>query len=206
MKLYLIFLLLTFTTLANAELCTSVIKDKISGDEYETFNRSSYSRESACDLALFDCDKILSLARSNGHYLNAQCVVKSSTPTNPIPPTVYTCRTDLVDIFGRILRIYVAPGSSKYDACNISTHFCLGELPNVPYAFQCLIRGYAGQDQSTTQECNVNRIDSHGIYLQNYIAKTQGINLDEAKFRACQMAMETCARDVSEGQNCVFVD
>lgn len=87
-KATLAFLVLTFSTLAAADICTVVIRDQY-GYEYDSFSRSSYSSTAACDDANWDCRQKLSMYQSVGQHYNSMCSVVdiiSSYPT-PLPPS-----------------------------------------------------------------------------------------------------------------------
>lgn len=84
-KVLLTFLLLLGATSAFADYCTVVIRDQY-GYEFDTFTRSSYSIDAACSDARFDCRTKLSDYQSWGRYYDAQCVIKNTSISYPIPP------------------------------------------------------------------------------------------------------------------------
>lgn len=221
----LLFLATAFT--AQAETCTSVIKDS-RGYEWESFTRSSYSQASACDQATYDCNQALSWARSQGRYYDAQCVLKwqndpypnpypSPYPTpnpNPYPvptpgPGAYICQTDLVDYYGGIVRSFTAPGSSEYEACNQSDTFCKSELARRDsYGSRCVTRGLINRrpgpvpPRTRTESCTANRYDPAGVFIQSYMASATGPIDSDVRGAACRQAYNDCSRDLRGRQTC----
>lgn len=88
MKTTIIFSALFFSTMVGAEICTVGIRDQ-NGNIYNTFIRTSYSMNAACDNALWDCQQMLSEYRSLGNHYNSYCEVLATTPTIPPFPPVY---------------------------------------------------------------------------------------------------------------------
>lgn len=86
MKTTLAFLVLLFSTIVSAEICTVVIRDQY-GYDYDSFTRSSYSMSAACDDASWDCRQRLSEYQSYGQHYNSICAeVRPSYPPS-YPPT-----------------------------------------------------------------------------------------------------------------------
>jgi hypothetical protein len=85
MKTTIIFLPLLFSTMVGAEVCTVGIRD-LNGNVYNTFVRSSYSMNAACDSAFWDCQQMLSDYQSLGNHYNSHCEILSTTPTPLFPP------------------------------------------------------------------------------------------------------------------------
>lgn len=215
MKTALVFCALFFSSLVSAETCTSVIRDR-SGYEWETFTRTSYSQQAACDQAIYDCHGALSFGQSVGRYYNAFCEI-SSGPIEPQPtPAPYpdhnpiVCRTDLVDIYNQIVRIFSAPGASEFDACNNSDRFCKYELSrNSNYGFRCITRGLIGNrneprmpERTRTEQCSVNRLDPAGMFIQNYIAFATGPINSDVRGEACRSAYNQCSMQLRGRQTC----
>lgn len=84
MKATIAFLVLLFSTIASADICTVVIRDQY-GYEYDSFTRSSYSMTAACDDANWDCQQKLSDYQSYGQHYNSVCLVTDVTPSYPPP-------------------------------------------------------------------------------------------------------------------------
>lgn len=88
MKTTLALLVFLLSTVVSAEICSVVIRDQY-GYDYDSFTRSSYSINAACDDATWDCRQKLSEYQSYGRYYNATCVVREVSPSYPpsYPPT-----------------------------------------------------------------------------------------------------------------------
>ena len=224
MKTLLALLLLGISSLASAEVCTSVIQDRF-GYEYENFTRSSYSQQAACDQAVYDCRRALSDAQASGRYYDATCEIKYNNPTPPPYPNPYPpypgpnpnpgpgpsilCQTDLVNYYGQVVRSFTAPGSSAYDACNASDNFCRTELSrNSSGAYTCVNRGVTnGRDpyppsRNRTEQCTANRLDPAGMFVQSYTATSTGPINSDVKGDACRRAVSDCSRDLRGRQTC----
>ena len=193
MKTALVFCALFFSSLVSAETCTSVIRDR-SGYEWESFTRTSYSQQAACDQAIYDCHGALSFGQSVGRYFNAFCEI-SSRPSDPQPTpdqNPIVCRTDLVDIYNQIVRIFSAPGASEFDACNNSDRFCKYEISNEPRM----------PERTRTEQCSVNRLDPAGMFIQNYIAFATGPINSDVRGEACRSAYNQCSMQLRGRQTC----
>lgn len=209
MKIFLASILLTLSTFASAEVCTSVIRDQRNGYEYDSFTRSSYSRQAACDQAFYDCRDALSYAQSNGRYYGAQCEIKD-IPLPPPSPRVFVCQTDLVDNWGRTVRTFSAPGSSEWNACSNSDNFCKAELARRDsYGVRCINRGLIDNrndprppSRTKTEQCTVNRLDPAGMFIQSYIATATGPINSDVKAEACHRAVNDCSRELRGRQTC----
>lgn len=220
MKTILALFLLTISSLASAEVCTSVIRDQRNGYEYETFTRSSYSQQAACDQALFDCRDTLSYANSQGRYYGAQCELKYIPAPNPNPypnpnpnpypqPRTFVCQTDMVDNWGSTVRSFTAPGASEWDACSTSDNFCKSELARRDsYGVRCVNRGLINgrpdprPPRTRTEQCTANRLDPAGMFIQRYTSTATGpMNMD-VKAEACRAAVNDCSRDLRGRQTC----
>ena len=205
MKAILIFLLLTITSFASAEICTSVIKDR-RGYEWETFTRSSYSRQAACDQASYDCSGALSYGQSQGRYYDAFCEIKFEAP-NPYPfPLI--CQTDLVDFMGRTYSSFNAEGVNEWDACNLSNNLCSEALAKMGnFGFRCENKGIINRNdpRSTTEQCIVNRQDAFGRLIQGYFGVATGSVNTDVRGEACKSALNLCLRDLGNRQFCNIV-
>ncbi len=206
-------LLLTLSTFASAEVCTSVIKDR-SGYEFETFTRTDYSQAAACDQALFDCRNALSMAQSYGRYYDAICEIKYNQP-NPYPrpnPNPLVCQTDMMDYYGKVVRTFSAPGATEYEACGTSDNFCKVELArNNSYGFTCVNRGLINNRQDPrpprrdrTEQCMTNRRDPAGMFIQSYLATATGPEGTDVLGEACRLSMNDCSRDIRGRQTCTI--
>ena len=216
MKSLLAILFLGISSLASAEMCTSVIKDNY-GQEYETFTRSSYSQQDACGQADYDCRRALADAQANGQYYNASCQFKFDTP-NPIPyppnpPRAIICQTDLVDYYGRTVRSFSAPGANEMDACRMSDQFCKVELArNDTYGSTCVNRGLIDNrndpyppnpyPRTKTESCSVNRLDPAGMFIQTYSETETGPIDSDVRGQACREALDECSREIRGRQTC----
>ena len=203
--------LLTFSSIAGAEVCTSVIRDQRNGYEYEPFTRSSYHQQAACDQAIFDCNGALSYANSQGRYYGAQCELKYIPAPNPYPnPRNYICQTDLVDRWGSVVRTFSAPGSSEWDACSTSDNFCKAELARRDsLGVRCVNRGLIDNrndprppNRTKTEQCTVNRLDPAGMFIQKYLATATGPIHSDVKREACSRALSQCSGDLRGRQTC----
>lgn len=221
MKTLLALFLLAFSAGAMAETCTSVIKDR-SGYEWESFTRSSYSQQAACDQASYDCRGALSYGQSVGRYYDAFCEIKYDRPNpypdpnpypnpNPYPrPNPLVCQTDLVDYYGGTVRSFTAPGSSEWDACNTSDNFCKTELArHDSYGYRCVNRGLIGNrndprppGRTRTEQCTANRLDPAGMFIQSYIATATGPINSDVFGEACRQAVNNCSRELRGRQTC----
>jgi hypothetical protein len=224
MKAVMALFLLGVSTFASAEICTSVIKDRY-GYEYESYTRSSYSQQAACDQASYDCQQALSYAQSTGRYYDAQCVLKFDNPVpnpypNPYPPYPgpnpypnpqgVVCQTDLVDYYGRLVRSFTAPGQGQYDACNASDNFCKAELArNDSYGARCVTRGLIDNrndprppSRTRTEQCTANRYDPAGMFIQSYTQTATGPINSDVRGQACSYALNDCNRDLRGRQTC----
>ncbi|MDO9181068.1 MAG: hypothetical protein Q7U04_01605 [Bacteriovorax sp.] len=218
MKLLLACILLTISGLTSASECTSVIKDR-SGYQFESFTRSSYSQQAACDQAIYDCNGALSYGQSVGRYYDAHCEIQFDQPApSPYPrprpgpgPSPLVCQTDLVDYYGSTVRSFTAPGSSEWDACNTSDNFCKTELArNNSYGYRCVNRGLIGNRndprppsrRTKTEQCSANRYDPSGMYIQSYNASATGPMDSDVLGVACRNAMNMCSSELRGRQTC----
>ena len=207
MKKIIIFVLLVISSLASAEVCTSVIKDR-EGSEWETFTSSSYSQQAACDQASYNCNNALTYGQSIGRYHNAYCELKFDRPIPSPGPLI--CQTDLVDYYGRTVRSFTAPGSSEWDACNTSDNFCKSELArNDSYGYRCVNRCLIGNrndprppQRTKTEQCTANRLDPAGMFIQSYFATATGPVNSDVLGDACRLAMNNCSREIRGRQTC----
>jgi hypothetical protein len=221
MKKLIALILLGISGMASAEVCTSVIKDR-SGYVWESFTRSSYSQQAACDQANYDCRGALSYAQSIGRYYDAFCEIQYNIPPTPYPnpyptpyPTPLVCQTDLVDYYGNTLRSFTAPGSNQWEACRASDNFCHAELSrNTNYGYRCLNRGMINDrnhprpplpGRIKTEQCTVNRLDPAGMFIQSYSASATGPINSDVKSQACRMAMNYCVPQLRGMQTCRIV-
>lgn len=219
MKTILALFLLTLSAFASAEVCTSIIRDQRNGYEYESFTRSSYSQQAACDQALYDCRYALSYAQSTGRYYDAQCELKyipapyPNPNPNPYPnpyPRNFVCQTDMVDNWGRTVRSFSAPGASERDACATSDNFCKAELVRRDsYGVRCVNRGLIDNrndprppTRTRTEQCTVNRLDPAGMFVQRYFGTATGPINSDVKGEACRFALSDCSRDLRGRQTC----
>lgn len=213
MKTLLTLIFLGISGLVSAEICTTVIKDN-SGYEWETFTRSSYSRQAACDQAIYDCNGALSYGQSIGRYYDAYCEIKYDRP-NPYPnpnPSQLVCQTDLVNYYGGTVKSFTALGSSVWTACSSSDSYCNAELSrSSSYGYRCvnrgLIRNGDGNDpwptpRTKTEQCTANRLDPAGMYIQSYYASASGPINSDVLADACRRAMNNCSREIRGRQTC----
>lgn len=217
MKILMALIILGISALASAETCTSVIKDQ-EGREWDSFSRSSYSQQAACDQASYDCGSALSYGQSIGRYYGAHCEIKYDRPNpypnpNPYPtprPNPLICQTDLVDYYGQTVRSFTAPGSSEFDACNTSDNFCKAELArNNSYGYRCVNRGLIGNrndprppERTRTEQCTANRLDPAGMFIQSYIATATGPVNSDVLGAACRRALSDCSSEIRGRQTC----
>lgn len=221
MKTALALFFLMFASWAQAETCTAVIKDRL-GYEFESFTRSSYSQQAACDQATYDCRGALAYGQSIGRYYDAHCELKFDRPTpypdpypdpyptpNPGPyPRPVVCQTDLVDMYGRVVRSFTAPGQNEWDACSTSDKFCKVELArNDSYGHRCVTKGLIGGHEprpprTKTEYCTANRYDPAGMYIQSYRASATGPINSDVYGEACREALHDCSRDLRGRQTC----
>ncbi len=225
MKTVLALILLGLSSLASAEVCTSVIKDR-QGYEWETYTRSSYSQQAACDQATYDCRQALAYAQASGRYYDAQCEIKWNSPVpnpypnpypnpnpNPYPnpyPRTFVCQTDLVDYYSNVVRTFTAPGANEYDACNTSDIFCKSELArNDSYGARCVNRGLIDSrndprppSRTKTEQCTASRLDPAGMFIQSYMATATGPINSDVRGEACRNAFNDCSRDLRGRQTC----
>lgn len=216
MKVLIALILLSISTFASAEYCTSVIKDQYSGYEYENFTRWSYSRDDACYQAISECRQALYDAQSRGRYYNANCVIVGGAPTpTPPPRQSLICKTDLVDVFGNTIRQFTAPGYNEYEACRQSDEFCKMELARGRNnSMRCINRGIInGRDPYPRpnprpdiifEECRVSRLDPAGRFVEGYLGRAQGPRGTDVKGAACREAINQCSRDLVGRQTCNF--
>jgi hypothetical protein len=210
MKALLIFLMMCFSGLVSAEVCTSVIKDR-RGYEWETFTRSSYSQQSACDFATYDCNGALSYGQSMGRYYDAFCVIKFDRPIPPQYPLV--CQTDLVDPIGGVLNSFKANGMSEWEACSHSDNFCKSALSKIgKFGFRCINRGLINDrndplppNSTKTEQCLVYRQDAYGAVLQSYYATATGPYNSDVHGDACRKALNFCMPELRNNQFCNIV-
>jgi len=229
MKSLMALALFAFAAFAQAEVCTSVIRDS-RGYEWETFTRSSYSTQAACDQAQYDCNSALSYARSQGRYYDAQCVLQypNDPYPNPYPnpyppyPNPYPdpgpgrrdvmCQTDLVDYYGRIVRSFTGTGPNEPSACAHSDNFCKSELArHDSYGSRCVTRGVVNRPgpgpgpippRMKTESCTANRYDPAGMFIQSYLASATGPWDSDVRGVACRQAYNDCSRDLRGRQSC----
>lgn len=208
MKTLITLFFLCLQTYASAEICTSVIKDRI-GNEWETFTRSAYSQEAACDQAMYDCQTNLSYGQSRGRYYDAYCDLKWGNYPTPSPRGL-VCQTDLVDYYGRTVRSFTAPGASEREACNTSDNFCKMELArHDSYGSRCVNRGLIGNrndprppSRTKTESCTVNRLDPAGMFIQSYTSTASGPIYSDVKSEACSLANRHCSSELRGRQTC----
>ncbi len=219
-------LFLVLSNIVAAEVCTTVIKDQRSNYEFETFTRTSYSKQAACDMAIYDCQTALSTAQSYGRYYGAICEIKytpspspSPSPSpypnpypNPYPspyPTGYNCQTDLVDNFGSTLRSFRAQGATLNEACMASDNICKSELArHDSYGARCINKGLINNrndpqpPREHTEQCVANRFDPAGMFIQSYSAWAFGPINSDVKREACSKALNICSADLRGRQSC----
>lgn len=211
--------LFAMAAMAQAEVCTSVIKDS-RGYDWETFTRSSYSTQAACDQAMYDCNSALSWARSQGRYYDAQCMIQWQNPNpypNPYPDPGpgrrdVMCQTDLVDYYGRVVRSFTGSGPNESSACAHSDNFCKYELArNDSYGARCITRGIVHRPgpgpgpippRTKTESCTANRYDPAGMFIQSYMASATGPWDSDVRGAACRQAYNDCSRDLRGRQSC----
>ncbi len=212
MKLILGMLLLTLSSLAQADVpCSASIKD-YRGYEYEVLTRYSYSKDAACSEAGYACRASLSEGQSYGRYYDAFCEVENTTPLPPnrppIPPSSQVmCRTDLVDTFGSIFRSFTGYGQNEWEACRQSDDFCNYELSRGDsFGKRCLTRGTGGHDprppRQTTEQCSAGRFDPAGYYIESYLASHTGPVGSDVKGEACRKALNLCSYEIRGRQTC----
>lgn len=205
MKLILTFAILIFSNLVSAELCTAVLKDR-RNLELEVFNGSSYSREAACNEALYNCHRSLSDAQSNGRYYDAFCEIKIERHE----PRVIICQTDLVDYYNRVVRTFSAPGTTEWEACNTSDNFCKSELArHDSFGTRCVNRGLIDHrndprrpERRKTETCTADRRDPAGMFIQSYSTTSTGPIFSDVKGEACRNAINECMSDLRGRQTC----
>ncbi|MFA6238537.1 MAG: hypothetical protein WC635_14480 [Bacteriovorax sp.] len=209
MKTLLALFLLTFSAMASAEVCTSVIKDR-SGYEWESFTRSSYSQQAACDQAIYDCRGALSYGQSMGRYYDAFCEIKYDRQ-DPYPdPRGVICQADLVDRYMRTIRMFTAPGATEYEACTQSMRFCQDALNRRDtMGTNCVNRGLIDNrndprppTRTKTEQCTANRLDPAGMFIQRYVATAVGPMNSDVRGQACRQAVNDCSRDLRGRQTC----
>lgn len=211
--------LFAMAAMAQAEVCTSVIKDS-RGYDWETFTRSSYSTQAACDQAMYDCNSALSWARSQGRYYDAQCMIQWQNPNpypNPYPDPGpgrrdVMCQTDLLDYYGRLVRSFTGTGPNEPSACAQSDNFCKYELArNDSYGARCVTRGIVHRPgpgpgpippRTKTESCTANRYDPAGMFIQSYMASATGPWDSDVRGAACRQAYNDCSRDLRGRQSC----
>lgn len=211
MKTLFILIAVFTTTETFAETCSAVIKNLKNNQEFETITRTSYSSQAACDLANHDCRERLSIANSEGKYLNAECVVKTpeTTPPPTPPSSITVCLTGLFDFYYRELKSYAAPGVNNIDACNNSYNFCIADLSHFPnnYGYRCMVKGIldtSSNPQTKSAECSAVRLDNNGTFIQNYVSKAIGSIDSDVKSIACQQSLDACTRDLKDKQACTI--
>jgi len=208
MKTLLIFLLLAISGLVSAEVCTSVIKDR-RGYEWESFTRSSYSQQSACDYAIYDCNGALSYGQSMGRYYDSYCEIKNTNP--PRYPVV--CQTDLTDPIGGILSSYKAQGMNEWVACSSSDNLCKSALSKMgKFGFRCINKGLINDrndplppNGTITEQCLVYRQDAYGAIFQSYFGTAMGPYNTDVHGEACRRALNFCMPDLRDRQYCNIV-
>ena len=206
MKTLVIFLLMAISGLVSAEVCTSVIKDR-RGYEWETFTRSSYSQQSACDFAIYECNGALSYDQSMGKYYDAFCEIKYDRPIPP--PPIVVCQTDLVDPIGGIITSYKAQGIDAWQACTSSDNTCKSALSKMgKFGFRCINKGLINDPRqptgNRTEQCFVNRQDYNGSILQTYYGTARGPYNSDVYGEACRQALNICIPELRAGQNCII--
>lgn len=202
MKTLLALFLLGISSLASAEMCTAVIRDP-SGYVFETFTRSSYSQQAACDTATFDCRNALMYGQSMGRYLNATCTLQFERP-DPRPYPLL-CQTDLVDRFGGTVRAFTANGRDEREACFASDNMCKSELARRDsFGHRCVNRGIVNGRRPRTEQCTANRFDPAGMFIQSYTSVATGPADSDVLGMACRNAVNECSRDLRGRQTCVI--
>lgn len=217
MKILIALILMTISTFASAEYCTSVLRDQYSQYEYQQFTRYSYSRDDACYQAMNDCQGALYDGQSQGRYGTAYCAIIGDNPI-PVPPReTLICETDLVDVFGNIVRQFTAPGSNVYEACGQSDQFCKMELARGRSSgVRCINRGIINgrypnpypnpnpypRPPVIIEECRVNRLDPAGRFVEGYLGRAEGPRGTDVKGAACRDGLNQCAREVVGRQTC----
>ena len=217
-----LFLIFTFSIISlatNAEECSAIIKDRF-GSTLERFTEFSYSREAACSEAMYQCNRSLSDARSNGRYYDANCEVDGYNPNpypypgpGPVPtPTNTMCTTDLVDQFNRIVRSFAGYGRDMWQACNEADRFCREELyrTNI-YGARCVTRNGGNYPnppmppRMKTESCEVHRFDPAGFFIESYFNSATGPFNTDVKRMACDQSMNQCQRELKGRQYCNVV-
>lgn len=198
---------------AQAESCDAIIRDR-SGYELERYSATSYSRDAACSEAMYQCNRSLSDARSNGRYYDANCEVAPIFYPNPNPypnpyPSQHICQTDLVDQYGRIVRSFSGYGRTDYEACNESERFCKEELyRGNGYGMRCVTRDGRNPNpgpippRNRTESCSAVRLDPAGMFIQSYYGTASGPYNTDVKGEACRQALWSCQRDLKGRQTC----
>ncbi len=212
MKIFISLFLLSMSTFASAEFCTSAIKDQYSQYEYQNFTRSSYSYDDACFQAITDCRRALADAQSQGRYYNANCLITSSAPTPPPRPPQENliCRTDLLDYWGNTIRQFTAQSWDARSACDQSDEFCRMELSRGRNnGARCLNMGIINQrpnprprPQTVVETCQSSRLDPAGMYVEGYTGRAEGPRGSDVKGEACREAMSLCSRELVGRQTC----
>lgn len=213
-----IMLLAISTKIAMAETCSAVIKDRYNST-IDRYTESSYSKEAACDQAMYQCNRALSDARSQGRMYDANCEIESifNPAPNPYPnpyptpwPSTFRCTSDLVDQWNRVIRSFESEANSEWEACRNSESICNQERNRYPgYGVQCITRrGGEGPrpiptpGRIKTESCEVGRFDPAGRYIQSYFAQASGPLYEDVKSRACNEARFSCERELRGRQYC----
>jgi hypothetical protein len=216
MKLFILIFLVALSSASYAETCTANLKDRY-GITIQSFFESSYSRESACSEAMYQCNRLLSDANSSGRYYDHRCELESTYDPNPYPnpwPTEnFICQTDLIDQYNRILRSFTGRGRTEWDACGQSDSFCRDELyRNTSWGLRCVTRRNPNPNpgpnprppRTKTEQCEARRFDPAGMFIQSYLAWATGPIHTDVRREACERAMSECHRDLKGRQFCNF--
>jgi hypothetical protein len=218
MKLFLsvLFIFLSHSLFAD-EACSVAIKDRF-GVEYEVLTRTSYSRDAACNEAIFACQDAIRYGQTYGRYYDAFCEIKMSSPVPPHPPRPpfpptgnAMCTTDLMDSYGSVLRSFTGNGRNEREACAQSEEFCRYELSrHDSYGRYCLTRGGhnpptrppSRPPRQTTEQCLANRHDPAGYFIESYSATFTGPVGTDVKGEACRRAYSICSSELRGRQTC----
>ncbi|MBC7714258.1 MAG: hypothetical protein H7177_13020 [Rhizobacter sp.] len=127
----------------------------------------------------------------------------------PIPPTSTQamCTTDLIDLYGNVVRSFSGNGYDQYEACRQSEQFCDYELQRYENGFRCETRGGGyprppRPPQQTTEQCRASRFDPAGFFIQSYYGQATGPWGSNVKDQACRQALQQCSYDLRGRQTC----
>lgn len=134
------------------------------------------------------------------------------TRPNPSQPSQYSCTTDLIDGYSRIIRSYSEVGYTLGEACQRTEKICRVELQRGnTNARACVTRNSNTTPtrpvppRQVSESCAVNRVDRFtGVYVsETYRATATAFDQRTAKEYACQEALRQCDREVKVHQMCV---